>query len=111
MIDVISTYSPAVDDLCSIIAEIDVIVSLAHVSCDAGTPYVRPTLTEAGDPLALGPQILNPKPPQSLNARPSTSHQPAINPGSNTMNIKKISTPNTKRSTLKVGYIVLMAAY
>jgi DNA mismatch repair protein MSH2 len=49
VIDVISTYSPAVDDLCSIIAEIDVIVSLAHVSCDASTPYVRPTLTEAGE--------------------------------------------------------------
>lgn len=44
----ISTYSPAVDDLCALIAEVDVLVSLAHVSSSASTPYVRPSLTQAG---------------------------------------------------------------
>eukprot|EP00282_Hemiselmis_andersenii_P005543 CAMPEP_0114149132 /NCGR_PEP_ID=MMETSP0043_2-20121206/21994_1 /TAXON_ID=464988 /ORGANISM="Hemiselmis andersenii, Strain CCMP644" /LENGTH=815 /DNA_ID=CAMNT_0001243751 /DNA_START=95 /DNA_END=2539 /DNA_ORIENTATION=+ len=48
VIDVISTYSPAVDDLCKIVAEIDVLVSFAHVSTSAATPYVRPTLSEPG---------------------------------------------------------------
>jgi DNA mismatch repair protein MSH2 len=45
---IIATYAPAVEQLCELIADMDVLVALAHVASNAPTPYVRPTLTEAG---------------------------------------------------------------
>ena len=46
--EVISTYAPAVESLSEVIAEIDVLVSLAHVASNAPTQYVRPLLSPAG---------------------------------------------------------------
>lgn len=45
---IIATYAPAVEQLCDLIADMDVLVALAHVASNAPTPYVRPSLTEAG---------------------------------------------------------------
>ena len=49
VMDIISTYAPAVENLCGIVATLDVLVSLAHVSASAPIPYTRPTLTPAGE--------------------------------------------------------------
>jgi len=38
----------AVEQLCDLIADMDVLVALAHVASNAPTPYARPSLTEAG---------------------------------------------------------------
>ena len=48
VMSIIATYAPAVEALCELIADMDVLVALAHVASNAPTPYVRPTLTEAG---------------------------------------------------------------
>uniref|UniRef100_A0A7S4JHN4 DNA mismatch repair protein MSH2 n=1 Tax=Guillardia theta TaxID=55529 RepID=A0A7S4JHN4_GUITH len=48
VVEVISTYAPAVESLSEVIAEIDVLVSLAHVASNAPTQYVRPLLSPAG---------------------------------------------------------------
>jgi len=45
---IIATYAPAVEQLCDLIADMDVLVALAHVASNAPTPYARPSLTEAG---------------------------------------------------------------
>ena len=45
---IIATYAPAVEQLCELIADMDVLVALAHVASNAPTPYVRPLLTDAG---------------------------------------------------------------
>ena len=45
---IIASYAPAVEQLCDIISFMDVLVALAHVASNAPTPYVRPSLTDAG---------------------------------------------------------------
>ena len=43
------SYAPAVEQLCDVVAELDVLVALAHVASNAPTPYVRPALSAAGE--------------------------------------------------------------
>ena len=45
---IIATYAPAVEQLCDVVAEVDVLVALAHVASNAPEQYVRPSLAEAG---------------------------------------------------------------
>eukprot|EP00961_Rhodomonas_salina_P096660 1300153-Rhodomonas_salina.1 len=47
--EIIATYAPAVEQLCEVVAEIDVLVALGHIAANAPTPYVRPKLTKAGE--------------------------------------------------------------
>ena len=49
VMDIIATYAPAVESLCAVVASLDVLVALAHVSASAPIPYVRPALTAAGE--------------------------------------------------------------
>ncbi|KDQ06534.1 hypothetical protein BOTBODRAFT_140987 [Botryobasidium botryosum FD-172 SS1] len=44
-----STYIPVLENLGNLIAHLDVIVSFAHASVDAPTPYVKPTVHERGE--------------------------------------------------------------
>jgi DNA mismatch repair protein MSH2 len=48
IIEVVSTYAEVMESLTTVIAELDVLISFAHVGVNAPTCYVRPTLTEAG---------------------------------------------------------------
>ena len=45
---VMATYVPVVEQLCTIISELDVLTAFAHVAASAPASYVRPTLTPAG---------------------------------------------------------------
>ncbi|KAK5190457.1 MSH2 protein [Exophiala xenobiotica] len=48
VVSVASSYTPVIEQLAAIIAHLDVIVSLAHVSVHAPTAYVRPKMHERG---------------------------------------------------------------
>ncbi|KAG8902921.1 MutS-like protein [Tulasnella sp. 403] len=48
VIAIAATYIPVLEDLDSIIAHLDVIVSFAHVSANAPEAYVKPTVLEKG---------------------------------------------------------------
>ncbi|KAI8983070.1 putative DNA mismatch repair protein MSH2 [Pilobolus umbonatus] len=48
VLDIVATYCPQLEQLGGIVAHLDVLVSFAHVSIMAPTPYVRPVLTPAG---------------------------------------------------------------
>ncbi|KAJ3563218.1 hypothetical protein NP233_g9079 [Leucocoprinus birnbaumii] len=48
VIKIASTYTPVLETLDGVIAHLDVILSFAHVSVNAPTPYVKPTLYEKG---------------------------------------------------------------
>ena len=49
VMEIIASYAPAVEQLCDVVAELDVLVALAHVASNAPTPYVRPALSAAGE--------------------------------------------------------------
>ncbi|KAG2214885.1 hypothetical protein INT45_009578 [Circinella minor] len=49
VITIVATYGPVLELLGGVLAHLDVIVSLAHVSIMAPTPYVRPQVYESGD--------------------------------------------------------------
>jgi DNA mismatch repair protein MSH2 len=48
IISIVATYCPALEALGSVLAHMDVLVSFAHVSVMAPTPYVRPTMYPCG---------------------------------------------------------------
>lgn len=48
VITVADSYRPLFEKLGALLAHLDVIISFAHVSCNAPTPYVRPTMNERG---------------------------------------------------------------
>ncbi|KAL2441731.1 DNA mismatch repair protein msh-2 [Exophiala dermatitidis] len=48
VVTVASSYTPVIEQLAAIIAHLDVVVSLAHVSVHAPTAYVRPKMHERG---------------------------------------------------------------
>ncbi|EXJ88931.1 DNA mismatch repair protein msh-2 [Capronia epimyces CBS 606.96] len=48
VVSVASSYTPVIEQLAAIIAHLDVVVSLAHVSVHAPTAYVRPKIHERG---------------------------------------------------------------
>ncbi|WVN89665.1 uncharacterized protein L203_104895 [Cryptococcus depauperatus CBS 7841] len=56
VVGIASSYTPILEILDNLIAAIDVVVSMAHVSANAPIPYVKPTLTEkgTGDVIILG---------------------------------------------------------
>ena len=47
-IEIVASYVPVIEELNSLLAEVDVLLSFAHVSVNAPTPYVRPEITAAG---------------------------------------------------------------
>jgi len=53
VIDIASSYTPPLEHLNVVLAHLDVIVSLAHVSSNAPIPYTRPELRERGSSLIL----------------------------------------------------------
>lgn len=53
VIDIASSYTPPLEHLNVVVAHLDVIVSLAHVSSNAPIPYTRPELRERGSSLVL----------------------------------------------------------
>ncbi|RCH82968.1 MutS-like protein, partial [Rhizopus stolonifer] len=48
VIDIVATYCPTLEALGAVLAHLDVLVSFAHVSVMAPTPYVRPTMHPCG---------------------------------------------------------------
>lgn len=48
VVSVAASYAPVIERLASVIANLDVIVSLAHVAVHAPIPYVRPTIHTRG---------------------------------------------------------------
>lgn len=48
VISVASSYTPVFEKLAAVLAHLDVIISFAHVSAHAPTPYVRPTMHGRG---------------------------------------------------------------
>lgn len=48
VINIAATYTPVLETVDVIIANLDVIISLAHVSVNAPTPYVKPRVVEKG---------------------------------------------------------------
>ncbi|KAG0232385.1 MutS-like protein [Actinomortierella wolfii] len=48
VIGIVSTYCPVLEKLNTLVAQLDVLVSFAHVSVNAKVPYVRPTITAMG---------------------------------------------------------------
>lgn len=48
VVSVASSYTPIIEQLAAIIAHLDVVVSLAHISVHAPTAYVRPKMHERG---------------------------------------------------------------
>ncbi|OXG96130.1 DNA mismatch repair protein MSH2 [Cryptococcus neoformans A2-102-5] len=56
VVSIASSYTPVLEMLDNLIAAVDVIVSMAHVSSEAPIPYVKPILTEkgTGDVVVLG---------------------------------------------------------
>jgi len=46
--EVVVTYTPVMEDLSSVLAELDVIVAFAHVSMNAPVPFVRPNMLPQG---------------------------------------------------------------
>lgn len=48
VVSVASSYTPVIEQLAAIIAHLDVVVSLAHISVHAPTAYVRPKIHERG---------------------------------------------------------------
>lgn len=48
VVSVAASYTPVIEQLAAIIAHLDVVVSLAHVSIHAPTAYVRPKMNERG---------------------------------------------------------------
>ncbi|KAF9134450.1 MutS-like protein, partial [Mortierella sp. 14UC] len=48
VIGIVSTYCPVLEKLNTLVAQLDVLVSFAHVSVHAPTPYVRPHMTAMG---------------------------------------------------------------
>jgi DNA mismatch repair protein MSH2 len=48
VVDVAASYCPLLEQLAGILAHLDVIVSFAHVSVHAPTPYVRPKMHPRG---------------------------------------------------------------
>ena len=48
-IDIMASYTPAMEELNELYAELDVLVSLAHVSANAPIPYVRPVMKPRGE--------------------------------------------------------------
>ncbi|OAX37509.1 DNA mismatch repair protein, partial [Rhizopogon vinicolor AM-OR11-026] len=53
VVSIASTYTPVLENLDLIIAQLDVILSFAHVSVNAPEPYVKPKVLEKGDSLIL----------------------------------------------------------
>ncbi|KAG0000086.1 MutS-like protein [Entomortierella chlamydospora] len=48
VIGIVSTYCPVLEQLNTLVAQLDVLVSFAHVSNHAPTPYVKPHMTAMG---------------------------------------------------------------
>ncbi|KAI5290397.1 MutS-like protein [Ascosphaera aggregata] len=48
VVNVAASYSPLIEQTAAVLAHLDVIVSLAHVSVNAPTPYVRPKIHPRG---------------------------------------------------------------
>ncbi|KAG0221543.1 MutS-like protein [Mortierella sp. GBA43] len=48
VINIVATYCPILEKLNTLVAQLDVLVSFAHVSVHAPTPYVRPQMTAQG---------------------------------------------------------------
>jgi DNA mismatch repair protein MSH2 len=48
VVTITASYCPVVEELGTVIAELDVLASFAQVSCHAPTPYVRPTMHAMG---------------------------------------------------------------
>lgn len=53
VIDIASSYSPPLEQLNVVLAQLDVIISFAHVAVNAPTPYTRPEIAARGAPLVL----------------------------------------------------------
>ncbi|WFD08172.1 MSH2 protein [Malassezia vespertilionis] len=53
VIDIASSYAPPLEQLNTILAHLDVVLSLAHVSNNAPIPYTKPRIGERGTPLIL----------------------------------------------------------
>jgi len=47
-IGVVASYVPVMEDMREMLSTLDVILSFAHVAVSAPSPYVRPTMSEAG---------------------------------------------------------------
>lgn len=47
-LEVVATYTPVLEALDALLAELDVLLSFAHVAANAPTPYVRPALLPMG---------------------------------------------------------------
>lgn len=48
VVGIAASYTPVLQQLGSVLGHLDVIVSFAHVSVNAPTPYVKPTMHERG---------------------------------------------------------------
>lgn len=48
VVNIAATYCPVLEQLNNVVAHLDVIISFAHVSVNAPTPYVKPTMHEKG---------------------------------------------------------------
>lgn len=53
VIDIASSYAPPLEQLNVVLANLDVILSFAHVASNAPIPYTRPLIQERGSPLVL----------------------------------------------------------
>ena len=49
ILEVVSTYYPAMENAASLIAELDCIAAFAHTSANASTPYIRPKINKGGN--------------------------------------------------------------
>ncbi|KAM6492493.1 DNA mismatch repair protein [Amanita muscaria] len=49
VVNIASTYAPVLESLDGVLAQLDVILSFAHVSANAPEPYVKPHLVDKGD--------------------------------------------------------------
>jgi DNA mismatch repair protein MSH2 len=50
VLGIAATYAPALEDLSGIVADLDTILSLAHVAINAPIPYTRPEIIVADSP-------------------------------------------------------------
>ena len=50
VIETAATFCPVITDCHTLLAELDVLLAFAHVSCSAPEPYVRPTIVPPEDP-------------------------------------------------------------
>lgn len=53
ILGVVATYHPAMEKASSIISELDVLVTFAHISASAPTPYVKPKMNMGECPIGI----------------------------------------------------------